>query len=285
LEIIYEIEDMQAYSNALRRDGKTIGYVPTMGNLHEGHLDLIRVARSSADVAVASVFVNPTQFGKDEDFDRYPRTLSRDVDLAQSAGCDVLFTPAAHAMYPSDYLTYIDVEALSSVFEGAIRPDHFRGVTTIVAKLFNIVKPHIAIFGQKDAQQTVIIKKMVTDLHYDVDIRIVPTRREADGLAMSSRNAYLAPPERENAPSLYRALRLAAEAYREGERRSAVLETLAESEIRRTNSFRIDYAEVVDMQHLAHKENLAEGEKALLLVAARIGTTRLIDNVILGEES
>lgn len=276
---------MRTRSDNARREGEKIGFVPTMGYLHEGHLDLMRLAGSCADMVVASIFVNPAQFGKNEDLDRYPRDLARDAELAKRTGCDILFTPTVADMYAKEHCTYVMVDGLSALLEGAIRPDHFRGVTTVVAKLFNIVKPHVAIFGQKDAQQAVIIKKMARELNYDVEILLAPTRRESDGLAMSSRNTYLAPAEREDARALHRGLRLATAAYRNGERRSSVLKEIARSEILKAPLLRLDYVEIVDIDSLTKIEILAEGDTAFMLVAARIGTTRLIDNILLGLEA
>ncbi|HLP17146.1 MAG TPA: pantoate--beta-alanine ligase, partial [Bacteroidota bacterium] len=206
MKIISSITEVQDLCEASRLLGKRVGFVPTMGYLHEGHEALIRRAKKECDVAVVSVFVNPTQFGPSEDFSKYPRDLTRDSRAAEEAGCDVLFVPEAADMYPQGYSTSVQVENLSYVLEGAFRPTHFKGVTTIVAKLFLIVGPHKAYFGQKDAQQCVVIRRMVEDLNFKIDLVIVPTVREADGLAKSSRNVYLTERERTDAPVLYQSL-------------------------------------------------------------------------------
>jgi pantoate--beta-alanine ligase len=188
MRIISKDKEMQKVADELRKEGKIIGVVPTMGYLHEGHLSLIRLAKEKSDVVITTIFVNPLQFAPNEDYDRYPRDFERDVKLAQSAGCDIIFHPSVEEMYPQNFLTYVEVDKLTKVLEGEFRPTHFRGVTTVVAKLFNITKPHIAVFGQKDAQQALIIKQIVRDLNFDIEIIVAPIVREPDGLAMSSRN-------------------------------------------------------------------------------------------------
>ena len=217
-----------------------------MGFLHEGHLSLIRKAKSECDIVVVSVFVNPTQFAPSEDYSRYPRDIERDAALASESGCDILFVPTAEEMYPSEFASYVAVEQLSAVLEGKFRPTHFKGVTTVVAKLFNIVQPRIAYFGQKDAQQFIIIKKMVSDLNIPIHIEIIPTVREADGLAMSSRNVYLSHDERKNAVVLNQSLKHAETVIRSGERDSSVIIASMRDLIQSKNPAQIDYIEIVD---------------------------------------
>ncbi|HEY8395043.1 MAG TPA: pantoate--beta-alanine ligase [Thermaerobacter sp.] len=255
-----------------------IGFVPTMGYLHEGHLSLIRRARAECDAVVVSVFVNPLQFGPGEDYERYPRDLERDCRLAAEAGADLLFHPDAREMYPEgEPQVFVDVGDLASRWEGAVRPGHFRGVVTVVTKLFHIVQPDRAYFGQKDAQQAVIIRRMAADLNFPLEVVVCPTVREADGLALSSRNVYLAPPERRAATVLYRALQAARERLEAGERDGRALAAVMEETVASEPLARLDYAAVVSPHTLEPLETVAPGE-VLLLIAARIGTTRLIDN-------
>jgi len=272
---------MQSLSNDLRMKGKRIGVVPTMGYLHEGHLSLIRIARRHADVVVTTIFVNPTQFGTNEDFSRYPRDLERDKRLASSAGTDFLFVPETQEIYPRTYFTYVNVEELTAVLEGKSRPTHFRGVTTIVTKLFNITKPHVAVFGQKDAQQVAVIKQMVTDLHFDIEIVVAPIIREQDGLAMSSRNVYLSSTERADSAVLSQSLQRAQELIEQGERNSSVLMTEISNMILRKPSAQIDYISIADAITLRECTVLGTGMKILILLAVRFGATRLIDNALL----
>ncbi|MCZ7558604.1 MAG: pantoate--beta-alanine ligase [Bacteroidia bacterium] len=278
--LIDSIPQMQRTADELRINGKRIGFVPTMGALHQGHLDLIRTAAQTCDTVVVSVFVNPSQFGKGEDLSRYPRNLERDQGLAADAGCDILFVPDADAIYPEGFCTWVQVEGLGGLLEGAFRPTHFRGVTTVVTALFNIVKPHLAVFGQKDAQQALIIRRMVRDLHMDIELHIAPTRRESDGLAMSSRNTYLSDSERERALALSRALTLAEAAFRGGERDARILRESVQNELRSGGVDTVDYVALVDAENLEELEWI-EQRAALLAIAARVGTTRLIDNTIL----
>ncbi|MEW5799934.1 MAG: pantoate--beta-alanine ligase [Bacteroidota bacterium] len=263
------------------RNDKKIGFVPTMGYLHEGHLSLIRKAKSECDIVVASIFVNPTQFAPHEDFNRYPRDIERDSLLASTAGCDILFVPTAEEMYPDGFSSYVTVEQLSSVLEGKFRPTHFKGVTTVVAKLFNIIQPGVAYFGQKDAQQFIIIKKMVNELNMPVQIVVVPTMRESDGLAMSSRNVYLNPEERKNAVVLNQSLKLAETMIRSGERNSAAVISSMRELIQSKNPTQIDYIEIVNAKTLESKSVLSGGDEILIPLAVRFGSTRLIDNIIL----
>jgi len=277
VRLIENVREMQSEAESLRLAGKRIGFVPTMGYLHEGHLSLVRIARQRSDVVVVSIFVNPTQFGPTEDYDRYPRDLERDLRLAEEAGADIVFHPSVDQMYPQPYYTYVNVEKLTEPLCGASRPGFFRGVTTVVAKLFNIVKPHLAVFGQKDAQQAIVIKQMVRDLNFDVEIVVGPIVREPDGLAMSSRNTYLNPQEREDALVLYRSLQKAKELIDLGERNASNIKREMEKIITSVPTSRIDYVSIVDAQTLDEVENLS-GE-VLIAVAVWIGKARLIDNL------
>lgn len=264
-----------------RRAGASIGLVPTMGALHEGHASLVRLARSRTRHVVASIFVNPKQFGPREDLSRYPRPIERDTRLLEELGCDCLFLPSAHDLYSSEDRTRVTVEGLSETLCGASRPGHFDGVTLVVAKLLHIVSPDEAYFGQKDAQQAVIIQRMIADLDIPVRVVLGPTVREADGLAMSSRNAYLSPEERRRAPALYAALVEARRRVEEGERSVATLVARMEERLREAG-FEVDYAAIVDgatLRPLAEVAGLA-----LIACAARLGSTRLIDNVALRVE-
>lgn len=266
---------------ALRKQSQgTVGFVPTMGYLHEGHLELVRRARAENSVVVVSIFVNPTQFGPTEDFNRYPRDIPRDLGLLEQVGTDIVFIPSAEEMYPSGFNTWVVVEKVTERLEGKSRPGHFRGVATVVAKLFNIVEPTRAYFGQKDAQQVVVIKKMVSDLNMNLEIVVVPTVRESDGLAMSSRNVYLNPQERQAATVLFRALSLAESMWRKGERDAETIRQAMVSLIKEEPLAEIDYVSI------AHPETLEElatiDGPALASLAVRIGKTRLIDNMVLG---
>lgn len=270
---------MQRKAEDLRSLGKRIGVVPTMGYLHEGHLSLIRIARSKADVVITTIFVNPTQFAPHEDFSAYPRDLERDTRLAERAGTDYLFAPDTHEMYPEGYQTYVSVEDLTQVLEGKSRPTHFRGVTTVVTKLFHITKPHIAVFGQKDAQQAAVIKQMIKDLNFDIDIVVGPIVRETDGLAMSSRNVYLTRSERSDATVLYESLLLAESLIKHGERHSARIVEKMKNLIASKYTSRIDYISIADSQTLQELPRLHSGQNVLISLAVRFGTTRLIDNI------
>ncbi len=269
---------MQSLSQRIREEGKTISFVPTMGYLHEGHLSLIRQARKDSDVLVISIFVNPAQFGAGEDYNRYPRDLERDKKLAEQEGADILFVPSSKEMYPQGYHTFIEVEKLSAPLCGRSRPGHFRGVATVVAKLFNLVRPQSAYFGGKDAQQALLIKKMVNDLNMDIEIKVLPTVREKDGLALSSRNEYLNPEERQVAPVLYRSLQEAQRMLSSGERDSRKVIQRMEEMIWREKLARIDYISIVNGETLGDRERV-EG-KILIALAVWIGKTRLIDNLL-----
>ncbi len=279
MKIIRTIPEMQRYADQQRRAGKTIGFVPTMGYLHEGHLSLMRLARPRCDVLVVSIFVNPTQFGPNEDFDRYPRDFEHDEQLCRQERVDVVFYPDVQEMYPLPYYTYIDVEKLSETMCGASRPGHFRGVATVVTKLFNIVKPHLAVFGQKDYQQALIIQQMVRDLNFDIEILLGPIVREPDGLAMSSRNQYLSPEERRKARILYQSLQLAQQRVSAGERDARKIQAAMEAMIQQVPGVQIDYVVIVDGRTLEPIAEIRDG--TLVALAVRIGQTRLIDNTII----
>ncbi len=280
MEIITSVAEMQERATAALAAGKTISFVPTMGYLHDGHATLLREGRSRGDLLVLSIFVNPTQFGVGEDFESYPRDLERDSETARENGVDIIFSPVASEMYPPGYQTYVNVEAVSLPLCGASRPGHFRGVTTVVAKLFNIVKPTFALFGEKDYQQLVVLRRMVRDLNMDLEIIGVPTVREKDGLAMSSRNSYLSPEERKSALCLSRSLAAACDLYRAGE---VVVERLRAEVLRILEGeplARIDYAEFRDGDSLEEVDRA--DERTVLALAVRIGSTRLIDNTMIG---
>ena len=281
MEVIKSPSEMQQKASAWRREGKVIAFVPTMGYFHEGHLSLMREGRERGDVLVVSIFVNPTQFGPGEDFDRYPRDMERDLRMAEEVGVDVIFAPTVEEMYPEGYQTYVEVEKVTKYLCGLSRPGHFRGVTTVVTKLFNIVKPHVALFGQKDYQQLITIERMVKDLNMDVEIVGMPTVREEDGLAASSRNVYLSPEERKAALSLYRSLRRAEELFSEGVRESQRILEEVKKVLEAEPLVKIDYVHVCDPETLEDIEGPI-GERALVAVAAKVGTTRLIDNTLLG---
>jgi pantoate--beta-alanine ligase len=273
---------MMSLARKLRREqNRTIGLVPTMGALHEGHLSLIHEARALCDVVVVSIFVNPAQFGPHEDFGSYPRDLTADAGILSEYNVDYVFAPPVEEIYPKGYSTYVTVEGLSGELEGASRPGHFRGVTTVVAILLNAVRPHFAFFGQKDAQQSIIIKQMVRDLAFDTEIVVLPTVREDSGLAMSSRNAYLDNEQRQAASVLHRALTQARAAYDEGEHNATHLVELVRSTIEAQPLARIDYVSLNDAENLQQLDRLDEERPALLSLAAFFGKTRLIDNVVL----
>jgi pantoate--beta-alanine ligase len=277
MRIIRSPKAMQRICGGLRREGKIIGFVPTMGYLHEGHLSLVRIARKRSDVLVVSVFVNPTQFGPKEDFKRYPRDFKRDRFLLEQEGCDLVFAPRTKDMYPDGHLTHVSVDKITDELEGATRPGHFRGVTTVVSKLFNIVQPDVAVFGQKDAQQAVVLKKMVDDLNYGVKMIIGPTIRERDGLATSSRNVYLSEEERDQAKVLYQALKAAKEMIKKGERNASKVTSRMTALINKRPFARVDYIAITDANSLERLKRL-KGE-ILISLAVRFGKTRLIDNI------
>lgn len=279
MQIIEQISAMREWGDSKRRHSHRIVLVPTMGFLHEGHLCLVRDAKRRGDRVVVSIFVNPKQFGPTEDFAAYPRDLERDVGLLEKEGVDILFHPSVEAMYPAGTQTHIEVEKLSLPLCGAARPGHFRGVATVVAKLFNIVRPHVAIFGEKDYQQLQVIRRMVRDLSMDVDIVGHPTVREADGLAMSSRNAYLTPEERLAAVCLSRSLCKAERLLRRGETSAQALISLVQGELEREPLARVEYVKLCDAETLDDMDKI--DDVALLALAVRFGKARLIDNRVL----
>lgn len=270
---------MTAASRSWREEGQLIGFVPTMGALHEGHLSLVRAASQECDRVVVSIFVNPLQFGPGEDFERYPRDLDGDRNLLEEAGCDVVFTSEADQLYPPGFSTYVVNDELGRRMEGEVRPGHFRGVLTVVAKLFHIVAPDLTYFGQKDAQQAVLIRRMVTDLHFPVEVRVMPIVRDVDGLALSSRNAFLSREGRGRAVSLSRGLENARSSFASGERRAAALTAAARETMERQEGVSIDYVVCVCAEDLRPVERC--DRPALLLIAARVEGVRLIDNLVL----
>ena len=274
---------MKAACRQVTRNGKTLGFVPTMGALHEGHLSLVRASKSRCDVTAVSIFVNPLQFGPVEDLDKYPRTMERDTALLEQLGADLLFMPAVKEIYPQGAQTYVLVEDLSNKLDGASRPGHFRGVATVVAKLFEIVRPDFAFFGRKDAAQVAVLRKLVNDLDMDVEIVVCPIVREKDGLAMSSRNAYLTSAQRQQAAVLYRSLLRVQAAAEQGERDSAKLIEIGKQVIAKETGVKLDYFAIVDLDTLDPVEDVSGG--ALVAVAAYVGGTRLIDNILLTPSS
>ncbi len=276
---VKSISQMKEISENWRKEGKKIAFVPTMGFLHEGHLSLVRLGKKLGDKLVVSIFVNPLQFGPAEDFREYPRDLERDAALLEKEGVDVLFCPEAEEMYPPGFQTYVEVAELTKGLCGAYRPGHFKGVTTVVLKLFNIVKPHLAIFGEKDYQQLQVIKRMVKDLNLDVEIVGHPTVREKDGLAMSSRNTYLSEEERESALSLFKALNFAQNLVKEGERDVAVLKKKLKEFIESHPFTKVQYIEFVDPSELTPVEKVEK--ETLCALAVFVGKARLIDNMLI----
>lgn len=279
MQVIQSIHKMQTWSEERRCQGRRIALVPTMGYLHEGHLSLVRAGKVKSDQLVVSVFVNPTQFAPHEDFDAYPRNFNRDCRLLEKEEADVVFHPVVEEIYPEGFQTSVDVEKLSAPLCGAFRSGHFRGVATVVAKLFNAVRPHVAVFGRKDYQQLQIIRRMVKDLNYDIEIYSHPIVREPDGLAMSSRNAYLNREERRAALGLSRSLRKAEQLVRQGERRGAAIVEAVLAELAKEPLGKVEYVALCDPTSLQDLDRL-DGS-ALLALAVRIGKTRLIDNTVL----
>jgi pantoate--beta-alanine ligase len=279
MKVYRSIRSLTKKVREIKRKGLKIGLVPTMGFLHEGHMSLVRRARKDTNCVVVSIFVNPIQFGPREDLKKYPRDLRHDLGLCRKYSVDIVFIPQCKDMYPDPYLTYVNVEGITDKMCGASRPGHFRGVTTVVAKLFNILMPDIAYFGQKDAQQATVIRKMTQDLNMSVRIKVMPIVREKDGLAMSSRNAYLNAEERKKAVCLYRSLRLAKDLFRRGERDSDRIIKSMRDFIKKQGKAKIDYVSIVDTKGLEDIQRISK--KALVAVAVWIGKTRLIDNVVL----
>ena len=279
MQTINSIKEMQTFSNREMGEGKTIALVPTMGFFHPGHLSLMEEGRRRGDFLVVSIFVNPTQFGAGEDYENYPRDMERDQKLAEETGVDVIFAPPVDEMYPSDYQTYVNVEEVTKNLCGISRPTHFSGVTTVVCKLFSIVKPHFAIFGEKDFQQLVAIRQMVSDLNIDVKIVGMPVYREEDGLAMSSRNKYLTPDERKAALCLFRSLMRAKELFRQSERKTEEILSEVMSIIEAEQLTEIDYVKICDVKTLKDVEQI--NQETVLALAVKIGKARLIDNIVL----
>jgi len=279
MRVCHSIDELRAASRTGRREGKSLGLVPTMGALHEGHLSLVRAAKAQCDLVVVSIFVNPLQFGPNEDLAKYPRNFDRDRDLLAKEGADFIFAPSVEEMYPPGAVTYVTVEGLSDKLCGRSRPGHFRGVTTVVSELFNIVEPGRAFFGQKDAAQSIIIRRMVRDLNIPVRVVVCPIVREPDGLAMSSRNAYLDAGQRKSALVLYRSLTAVQERFDQGERKAHVLVDAGKQTLAHEPLVRLDYFEIVDPETLDPVDDLSRG--GLVAVAAFLGNVRLIDNIVL----
>ena len=278
VQVVKTIREMQDIAERFRCNGKIIAVVPTMGFLHRGHASLIELARSHADVVITTIFVNPTQFAPDEDFNRYPRDFEHDKIIAAQAGTDYIFFPDVAEMYPPTFDSKVVVENASKILEGAFRPAHFQGVTTVVTKLFHITKPQYAFFGQKDAQQAFLIQKIVKDLNFDITIVVAPIVREEDGLALSSRNVYLNETERKNAPFLYRSLQHAAHRIHSGKKEVANLRAEMEDMIMRGNPSQIDYIAFINPEQFEEIE-LIESPEVIVALAVRFGRTRLIDNI------
>ncbi len=283
MKIINDIDKMKTYARIMKKENKLVGLVPTMGYLHEGHLSIIRAARNQSDIVIVSIFVNPVQFGPDEDFEKYPRDIKKDEELLKECGVDIIFYPKKEDMYPEGFSTYVDVEKMTENLCGKSRPGHFRGVTTVVMKLFEIIKPDIAYFGQKDAQQAYVVKKMIEDLNMDITMKIMPIIREEDGLAMSSRNIYLTKPERKDTPLLYESLKLAEGLIGSGEISPKKIIKKMRDLLSEKPSLKIDYISIVDTKSL-REVTTVEGE-VLIAIAVFIGKTRLIDNIILSPSS
>ncbi|OGU12950.1 MAG: pantoate--beta-alanine ligase [Ignavibacteria bacterium GWB2_35_12] len=280
MRVISKPNEMQTNVESLRNEGKKIAVIPTMGYLHEGHTSLIRKGRELADIVITTLFVNPTQFGPNEDFEKYPRDFARDFQLAEEAGTDFLFNPVTEDIYQDGYNTLISISGITDKFEGASRQGHFDGVATIVAKIFNITKPHYAIFGQKDYQQTLVIKQLVRDFFFDLSVVVAPTVRESDGLALSSRNVYLSPDERTKAVILFKALDEAEIAIQKGENRRKILNAILHNAIRSIPEIKIDYACAADADTLEEPDVFLPGEHVILMIAVFNGITRLIDNAL-----
>ena len=282
MKILDGIAAAQAHFRDVSASGRRIGFVPTMGALHEGHLDLVRAASAESDYPVVSIFVNPLQFSPGEDFDRYPRDLEGDAARLEPLGVKAVFTAPHEEMVPPGFRTHVIQEGLFEPLCGGFRPGHFRGVATIVTKLFHIVSPSVAFFGQKDGQQCIVLKRMIDELSFDVEMRVVPTRRESDGLAMSSRNAYLDPALRARATVLYRALASARERFESGQRETAPLLEAMDDILNAEPEFRVEYRDIVDTRDLTRLDRVEN--RALAAIGGWLGPSRLIDNVVLGGE-
>jgi pantoate--beta-alanine ligase len=282
MEIINRRQRMASVARKLRREeDKTIGLVPTMGALHDGHLSLVREARRMCDVVIVSVFVNPAQFGPSEDFSRYPRDLTGDTTKLADYNVDYIFAPPVDEIYPKGFSTYVTVEGLSESMEGVARPGHFRGVATVLTVLFNTIRPDFAFFGQKDAQQTLVVKRLVRDLAFDIEVIVLKTVREQSGLALSSRNAYLSDEQHRAAAALYRALSQAREVYLEGERNPRRLAEVVRSQLEAEPLARLEYVGVVDAETMDKFDRIPEDRPVLIALAAGVGATRLIDNIVI----
>lgn len=283
MEIITKAARMRVLSRKLWTEQSSIGFVPTMGALHEGHLSMVRDARRMTDAVIVSIFVNPTQFDSGREFEQYPRDLARDADLLTPIGVDYIFAPSAEELYPPGFSSFVEVEGLNNKLEGISRPGHFRGVTTAVSTLLNIVHPQYLFLGQRDAQQVIIIKKLVRDLHFPVEVMVTTVAREPDGLAYASRNVQLSSEERKAAPVLHRALRLAQEMFRDGERNAGRILKSMRKEIEKEPLAKVDYMAITDTEKLDPLDDLTD-RKALVSIAASFGQTRLIDNVVLKDD-
>lgn len=281
MRVIKSVRDMAVEAGRLRQDGKCIAFVPTMGNLHEGHLSLMRMAKPLADILVISIFVNPLQFEPGSDFEIYPRTFDEDLKKAEATGVDIVFAPMESDLYPEGFQTTVEVAKVSKGLCGDFRPGHFKGVATVVLKLFNIVKPHVAVFGEKDYQQLVVIKRMVKDLNLDVDIVGHPTVREKDGLAMSSRNQYLSSDERRRAVLIYKFLKQAKQHFEAGENEAEPLINMVKTGLEENPGIEVEYISVNDRETLKPVRIIQR--PAVMAIAVYIGKTRLIDNIFLGD--
>ena len=278
---MYSADSLQRLLTKFKTGGKTIGLVPTMGYLHDGHLSLVKKSKEKTDITVVSIFVNPAQFAPNEDLLKYPRDIENDKKLLKKAGVDFVFIPSTHEIYPEGFQTYVEVDEISRHFEGEFRPVHFKGVITVVSVLFNIVRPNYAFFGRKDAQQAVIVKRMVSDLKMGVKIVVCPIIREKDGLAKSSRNIYLSPVERNDALVLSRSLNNAKKLIAKDRRDIPALINKMKKEISSAKTSRLDYLRIVDEEKFEEAEVLSKGKKYYILVACRFGKTRLIDNILI----
>jgi pantoate--beta-alanine ligase len=280
MKVIKSIKEMQKIADKLREEGKRIAVVPTMGYLHDGHTSLMQVAREHSDFVITTLFVNPTQFGPHEDFTTYPRDFDRDCRIAEENGTDILFNPEVDEMYPHGHNAKIILQGVTEKFEGEKRPGHFDGVATVVCKLFNATKAHVGVFGQKDVQQTIVIKKLVKDLDIDIDIVVAPTLRHSDGLAMSSRNVYLSSEDRTRSSIIYSALNKAKEAIETGEKKRKIINAIMHAELRTVISIKLDYASSADVETLEEPEEFLPGQHIVLMIACYLGKTRLIDNML-----
>jgi pantoate--beta-alanine ligase len=281
MKVYSGIAPLKAEISKSRKSGKSIGFVPTMGNLHEGHISLLKACKKGNDISILSIYVNPTQFGKNEDLGKYPRTLKEDLAMAKEVGVDIVFTPTDQIIYPEGFSTYVTEERLSIPMEGKKRPGHFKGVLTVVAKLFNIIEPDRVYFGEKDAQQAILIRKMINDLNFDAEIKVLPTVRESNGLAMSSRNNYLSIKDREKASVIYKSLTLAKDAFDKGEKDQEKLLDIVRKEISKNPNMSIDYAEIRSLKDL---EAVNKVEEALLAISVNFAGVHLIDNIILSRQ-